>query len=243
MPNFDPAIPSPWLASLRASRRRRAEAAQRARRKRAGRGGATALLASMTLIAGAAVAADGSGGTAPAAGTGGATLKSGAGGGTVVALQRALGVTADRAEAAPSQSRGNDVRSLQRKLGIPADGVFGPQTRRAVRRFQRANGLTVDGVVGAQTLAALGLSAPKAKQQSNGSAAATLARIAACESGGDPTAVSSDGRYRGKYQFSRATWRAMGGKGDPAKAPEAEQDRLAAALLAARGTSPWPNCA
>ena len=55
--------------------------------------------------------------------------------------------------------------------------------------------------------------------------------------------MSADGRYRGKYQFSRATWRALGGKGDPAKAPEARQDRLAAKLLALSGTSPWPNCA
>ncbi len=70
-----------------------------------------------------------------------------------------------------------------------------------------------------------------------------LEQIAACESGGDPTAISADGRYRGKYQFSRATWRAMGGTGDPAKAPESEQDSRAAALLEARGTSPWPNCA
>ena len=50
--------------------------------------------------------------------------------------------------------------------------------------------------------------------------------------------MSADGRYRGKYQFSRATWRALGGKGDPAKAPEARQDRLAAKLLALSGTSP-----
>jgi hypothetical protein len=35
----------------------------------------------------------------------------------------------------------------------------------------------------------------------------------------------------------------MGGKGDPVRAAEAEQDRLAAKLLAAAGTSPWPNCA
>jgi hypothetical protein len=55
--------------------------------------------------------------------------------------------------------------------------------------------------------------------------------------------VSPDGRYRGKYQFTRATWRAMGGSGDPAQAPEAEQDRLAALLLARAGTSPWPVCA
>ena len=55
-------------------------------------------------------------------------------------------------------------------------------------------------------------------------------------------AVSPDGRYRGKYQFSRATWRAMGGKGDPAAASEAEQDRIAAALYASQGASPWPSC-
>ena len=60
----------------------------------------------------------------------------------------------------------------------------------------------------------------------------TLQRIAQCESGGNPAAVSPSGEYRGKYQFSRATWRAMGGTGDPAQAPEAEQDQRAAALLA-----------
>jgi hypothetical protein len=69
-----------------------------------------------------------------------------------------------------------------------------------------------------------------------------LARIAQCESGGDPTAVSSSGAYRGKYQFSRATWRELGGTGDPAAAPEAEQDQRAAVLYAQRGTAPWPVC-
>jgi hypothetical protein len=54
--------------------------------------------------------------------------------------------------------------------------------------------------------------------------------------------VSADGTYRGKYQFDRETWRAMGASGDPADAPEAEQDRIAAALLAQRGTAPWPAC-
>ncbi|MBA3327174.1 MAG: transglycosylase family protein, partial [Solirubrobacterales bacterium] len=34
-----------------------------------------------------------------------------------------------------------------------------------------------------------------------------------------------------------------GGKGDPAAAPEAEQDAMAGKLLEQAGTSPWPNCA
>lgn len=71
---------------------------------------------------------------------------------------------------------------------------------------------------------------------------ATLDAIASCESGGDPTAVSSDGTYRGKYQFDQGTWESVGGTGDPAAAPEAEQDYRAALLYAESGTSPWPIC-
>ena len=69
-----------------------------------------------------------------------------------------------------------------------------------------------------------------------------LEAIAACESGGDPTAVSSDGTYRGKYQFDYGTWASVGGSGDPAAAPEAEQDRRAAQLYAQSGSTPWPVC-
>jgi soluble lytic murein transglycosylase-like protein len=71
---------------------------------------------------------------------------------------------------------------------------------------------------------------------------ATLESIASCESGGDPTAVSADGSYRGKYQFDTGTWASVGGKGDPAAAPEAEQDYRAALLYSRAGSSPWPVC-
>jgi Transglycosylase-like domain len=69
-----------------------------------------------------------------------------------------------------------------------------------------------------------------------------LEAIAQCESHGDPTAIGGGGLYRGKYQFSYATWRSVGGSGDPAAAPEAEQDRRAALLLARSGTGQWPVC-
>ncbi len=71
---------------------------------------------------------------------------------------------------------------------------------------------------------------------------ATLDAIASCESGGDPAAVSSDGSYRGKYQFDYGTWASVGGSGDPAAAPEAEQDYRAALLYSQSGSSPWPVC-
>jgi TolA-binding protein len=71
---------------------------------------------------------------------------------------------------------------------------------------------------------------------------ATLESIASCESGGDPTIVSADGTYRGKYQFDFGTWESVGGSGDPAAAPEAEQDYRAALLYAQAGSSPWPVC-
>jgi soluble lytic murein transglycosylase-like protein len=222
---FDVAPPSPWLRSQSASRRRRAEVALNRRRKRAGRTAASVVLSAMTLVAGGAVAQDKPASATTALGAKATSLQTGASGSSVVALQKAL--------------------------GVDADGQFGPLTLRAVRRFQSSHGLTVDGVAGPATLSALGIAeqpatkpvadaedpAPEAAEGST-----QLASIARCESGGDPTAISASGRYRGKYQFSRATWRELGGKGDPAKAPESVQDEMAARLFAQLGTSPWPVC-
>ena len=70
---------------------------------------------------------------------------------------------------------------------------------------------------------------------------ATLNAIAACESGGDPTAVNPAGYY-GKYQFDTGTWASVGGTGNPAEASEAQQDYRAALLYSRAGASPWPIC-
>jgi hypothetical protein len=79
-------------------------------------------------------------------------------------------------------------------------------------------------------------------RQAGGGASPQLEAIAACESGGNPSAIGGGGAFRGKYQFDYGTWASVGGSGDPAAAPEAEQDRRAATLLARSGTSPWPVC-
>jgi peptidoglycan hydrolase-like protein with peptidoglycan-binding domain len=150
-------------------------------------------------------------------------------------------------------SHGSTIVAVQHALGIPADGVYGAVTRRAVMSFQREHGLIVDGIVGPQTLGALGLSSDHGSGSgssgssgstgSSGDTSAELQKIAACESSGNPSAVSPDGIYRGKYQFSRETWRELGGSGDPASAPESEQDAMAAKLMQVQGPAAWPNCA
>jgi hypothetical protein len=71
---------------------------------------------------------------------------------------------------------------------------------------------------------------------------AKLNSIASCESHGNPRAIGGGGAYRGKYQFSFGTWASVGGKGDPARASEREQDRRAAMLLRRDGSGHWPVC-
>jgi hypothetical protein len=234
----DLSSPIPWRRSLRASQGRRAAGARRRRLALRGRAVTAIAVTVSAVAAGGALAHDPS--------------------------------PAPRGDAAKaSGKRGGDVAAVQRALGLEPDGVYGPRTRAAVRRFQRSRDLPVDGVAGPRTRAALGVSSspsgsrstspsPSASASSSpaavdasvggegadggSDAGATLAKIARCESGDDPTAVSADGRYRGKYQFTRETWSRLGGTGDPAAADEAEQDRIAAKLLAAEGTTPWPAC-
>jgi nucleoid-associated protein YgaU len=65
----------------------------------------------------------------------------------------------------------------------------------------------------------------------------TLDAIEQCESGGNPNA--SNGTHFGLFQFDLATWRSVGGTGDPRDASPAEQRMRAQLLLDRRGTQPW----
>lgn len=68
------------------------------------------------------------------------------------------------------------------------------------------------------------------------------AALAGCESGGNPAAVSSTGKYRGLYQFSYATWASVGGSGDPAANSAGEQTYRAQLLYDRSGRGQWPEC-
>ena len=235
-PTPDLAAPARWHESLSASRERRAAAGRRRRRRFRARSLLIAAAISMLVLsAGVALAAT-SGGTSSSRGT---TLSLG--------------------------STGSAVKQLQRKLHVPTTGYYGTETRRAVKHFQATHGLKADGVAGPATLSRLGVQARGASYATGGSSPSSsssgsttgsaspsggsnvkippeLQRIAQCESGGNPRAISRSGRYRGKYQFDQATWQSAGGTGDPAAAPESTQDRVALRLYRRRGTAPWPNC-
>ena len=76
----------------------------------------------------------------------------------------------------------------------------------------------------------------------SGGLTAILMKIAQCESGGNPHAISPSGQYRGMFQFTYATWASVGGHGDPAQASEAEQIQRAAILYQRSGPGQWPVC-
>ena len=155
--------------------------------------------------------------------------------------------------------RGRAVKAVQRRLRLTADGVFGPADpprREALPEAQGPRGRRHRRPADPPRAPAAGPSARawssarrRKRSSSNGSGGGVsnlpraLKRIAECESGGDPRAVSPDGTYRGKYQFTRSTWKAYGGRTrDPINASEAHQDRVALKLYRARGTDPWPSC-
>lgn len=67
------------------------------------------------------------------------------------------------------------------------------------------------------------------------------ARLAQCESGGNPRTNTGNGYY-GAYQFSASTWRSVGGSGLPHQASIEEQTARAQVLQARSGWGQWPAC-
>jgi peptidoglycan hydrolase CwlO-like protein len=166
-------------------------------------------------------------------------------------------LTAAASRMAELRSLLSDRRAVLDRARASLDGLLAEQSRSAAAR--RASRSAVEaaghraevallrradpGSAPAAPAPAAPAAAPEAATSTPApSVAAALERIAQCESGGNPRAVSSNGLYFGKYQFSLGTWQGVGGQGNPAEAPEEEQDQRAAMLYAQSGPAPWPVC-
>jgi resuscitation-promoting factor RpfA len=68
-----------------------------------------------------------------------------------------------------------------------------------------------------------------------------LAKLRACESGGNYQANTGNGYY-GAYQFALGTWRGLGYGGRPDQASPATQDEAVRRLQARSGWGQWPAC-
>jgi len=146
-----------------------------------------------------------------------------------------------RAERADGRPPGRDIVDDGVRDGRRARAATRREVERSISELRATLG---GGSKGSGAKAASGAKATAATGSSSSStpASGALESIAACESGGDPSAVGGGGQYRGKYQFDQGTWASVGGSGDPAAASESEQDSRAAALVAQQGTVAWPNC-
>jgi soluble lytic murein transglycosylase-like protein len=147
-----------------------------------------------------------------------------------------------------SRAPGRNIRKLGIRFDVKADGKAGPwQTRpakpseirtsiRQLRTLLRpARSLLVRRAVPPGQ-------APAGVLKPSVTGGAVLRRIAQCESGGNPGAVSPSGQYRGLLQFDYQTWQSVGGTGDPAAASAAEQYSRGAMLYARTGPRSWPVC-
>ena len=135
--------------------------------------------------------------------------------------------------------------SARQRLAVMITAEVNRQRRAALVAARQRVVQRVGTSGGARSATPSVVAAPAAPSSGGGGAGTgdALRKIALCESGGNPSAVSPSGLYRGKYQFDPQTWQSLGGTGsDPAAAPEAEQDRVAGILYGQRGAAPWPIC-
>jgi uncharacterized protein YabE (DUF348 family) len=139
-----------------------------------------------------------------------------------------------------------DPNAFQGDEKVTAPGVDGEQV--TTYRVTTVDGVetareTLNTAVTREPVAAQVAVGTKAKPVNKPSAdGLNWAALAACESGGRPNAVSASGKYRGMYQFSQATWNAVGGSGDPAAASADEQTYRAQLLYNRSGAGQWPHC-
>ncbi|PRY15280.1 resuscitation-promoting factor [Kineococcus rhizosphaerae] len=178
---------------------------------------------------------------------------------TVVRVDRS---TSTETVGIPHGSQTQDTDTLfQGEKKVVTPGVDGSKTvtyadlfRDGVRAEHTVTGEVVD-VAPVQEVVQVGtkakpkpVAAPAAAASSGGGGSVGGAdglnwgALAQCESGGNPSIVSSNGKYHGLYQFSPQTWRAVGGSGLPSQASAAEQTYRAKLLYQRSGAGQWPVC-
>lgn len=112
-----------------------------------------------------------------------------AGGPAVGLAAGVLGSTAVAEAKVSTASRGGGVTALQNMLGVSADGVYGPQTAKAVKAYQRNHGLTPDGIAGPQTRSNLGMGMGPVLKRSGGHRAGLRSVSASSAQGGGITSL------------------------------------------------------
>ena len=187
-----------------------------------------------------------------------------AGSSTVTIVRVAVTERIENETVAHASSQVNDSSRLVGTSAVTTEGVDGNIERRyqvttrdgvevsAVLTSEATTVAVVDEVVSVGTKPKPVVKAPVAASSSSGSSSAessapvasgdVWAALAQCESGGNPSRVSSSGTYHGLYQFSVATWKSVGGTGLPSQASAAEQTERAMALQARSGWGQWPAC-
>ncbi len=175
---------------------------------------------------------------------GGTTVRAG----LAVTLKRVTHRTSsvDSAVAAPMTSV-PDATLAKGKVTVVKAGVAG--ARHVVydevlvdgvlhHRVVVSNAVTKAAVAGSQKVGTKVVKVSYSGTSGTGADGLNWAALARCESGGNPRAVNPAGYY-GLYQFSLATWHAMGGSGNPINASPAEQLMRAKALYNKAGAGQW----
>jgi resuscitation-promoting factor RpfB len=177
----------------------------------------------------------------PAAGT---TVKAG----LAVKLQRVSHrmTTLDSAVPAPMTSV-SDAAAAKGRITVVRAGV--PGTKHVVydevyvdgvlhHRTVVSSAVTKVAVAGSQKVGTKVVKVTYSGTSGTGADGLNWSALARCESGGNPRAVNPAGYY-GLYQFSLATWRSMGGSGNPINASPSEQLMRAKMLYNKAGAGQW----
>lgn len=180
----------------------------------------------------------------------------------VSVIRVANGERQETTEIAFTSEQRNDANLAEGKTKVVQAGVPGIVTTTyltvledgvEVRRAVMNRAVTQEPVV---EITAVGTKKPVAPSSGGGSAAETpgpgrdtsdvdglnWAALAKCESGGNPSIVSKNGKYHGLYQFSVSTWKSVGGAGLPSQASSDEQTMRAKMLYQRSGAGQWPHC-